>query len=268
MTNSAGAPSVRRAAASLPFGTGPLPTSDPQQASKNQPGPDQEMGHPVSRRQRRRRRATLPPQHHPTGGGQRHHWNPGIPTNAAGLTLDGNVSVNGPGNVEPGSWYLLNNGKIQGGSVTTQNGAALIGTNTGYLAGGVTINGVFDLGHYYSTIYVTGGLTLNGTINLGGATNGYYSILAFTGGGSQTLSSTTGGHIILGNSSANSLTTGPQTGSSCPSPNIVIDVGIHQLLALSQRHLGLRAEPGHYRRQQQPQPGPSTSTAPVGPTPA
>jgi hypothetical protein len=116
---------------------------------------------------------------------------------AATLTLD----------ATSGSWRLAG-GTIDGGTVATSGGAALIATTSGgTLDHGVTLSGTFDLtaGTNVSA-RVTGGLRLdNGTVRIG-SNLGEYAVLAFDGG-TQTLGGT--GTVVFGNSSLNFLRAGP-----------------------------------------------------------
>ncbi len=114
---------------------------------------------------------------------------------------------------ELGGTWVLNGGKIAGGSVVATNGAMLaVGDNGGTLDG-VTINGLLDVNGGYSpdysdrTLTVTNGLTLNGTMRLGNITNSpdyyyyYYGTVSFAG--TQTLGGN--GTIIFGENTCNSL---------------------------------------------------------------
>src|SRR5262249_4207504 len=68
-----------------------------------------------------------------------------------------------------GSWSLLG-GTIQNGPITEHNGALLVGTSSGGVLRGVTVNGDLDLSRqYYSSLSIFDGLTLNGTLYLGDA---------------------------------------------------------------------------------------------------
>ena len=72
-----------------------------------------------------------------------------------------------------GVWRALQGGTIQGGTVTTTNGASFIVNGSGTLDG-VTVNGVLDVGNTYNdaSLTVTDGLVLNGTALVGNPTNG------------------------------------------------------------------------------------------------
>src|SRR5208337_5262958 len=98
------------------------------------------------------------------------------------------------------TWYLYG-GTIQGGTISTSNGAALVATyNSNNTLSGVTLAGTLDMTETSSSVSVTvtGGLTLNnGTIELGSTSNFYNGILSFKG--AQTLGGT--GSVVLGESS-------------------------------------------------------------------
>ncbi len=91
-------------------------------------------------------------------------------------------------------------GTIQGGTISTTGGAAIIGANDGGTLSGVTLAGTLDLtSSAFASAYVTvtGGLTLNqGSINLAGARS-----LIFNG--TQNLSGT--GTVTLSNASSNNF---------------------------------------------------------------
>ncbi|MGO9199269.1 MAG: Ig-like domain-containing protein [Limisphaerales bacterium] len=100
------------------------------------------------------------------------------------LVLDGNLGV-----------WALQGGTIQGGTVTTTNGAALIVNESGTLDG-VTVAGVLDVGNTYNgaNLTVTNGLVLNGTALVGSPTHGSWAGISFAG--SQTLSGN--GTVVFG----------------------------------------------------------------------
>ena len=112
-----------------------------------------------------------------------------------------------------GSWQLATGGVIDGGRVTTADGATLVaapdaGSPTGTLAG-VTLAGTLDLTTFGSHARVTGGLTLdNGTVRIGNAA-GDYAYLNFDG--TQTLGGT--GTVALGTTGYDLLQVGPSAGS-------------------------------------------------------
>jgi hypothetical protein len=116
-------------------------------------------------------------------------------------------------NNSTGSWRLFG-GTIDGGTVATTGGAALIATTSGgTLANGVTLDGIFDLTSSYGVnAYVTGGLKLTaGTVVEIGSSNGFYASLRFDGG-SQALSGS--GSVLFGSSTSNFLQAGPSAGSA------------------------------------------------------
>ncbi len=101
-----------------------------------------------------------------------------------------------------GSWQLCAGGVINGGTVTTADGARLVGTASGGSLNGLTLNGDLDLGANGAGVTVSGGLTLNGTITLGSGANA--AGLTFLG--TQTLAGT-GTVLFAGTNRANQLTT-------------------------------------------------------------
>jgi hypothetical protein len=101
----------------------------------------------------------------------------------------------------PGSWFLAG-GRIDGGTVTSANGAALVATftNNGVLGtlDDVTLSGTLDLTGAFGTVTVVNGMVLNGSILLGGI-NSDEAILNFDDtAGPQTLSGS--GKVIFGSS--------------------------------------------------------------------
>ncbi|HZV34029.1 MAG TPA: CARDB domain-containing protein, partial [Verrucomicrobiae bacterium] len=104
------------------------------------------------------------------------------------------LTLNGPDQ----SWVLASGANIEGGTVITTNGAALI-AYSGDILNGVTLNGNLDVGNTFNTasVTVTNGLVLNGTAWVGNPTNGWYGGMAFAG--TQTLSGN--GTVIFGNAS-------------------------------------------------------------------
>ena len=96
---------------------------------------------------------------------------------------------------DPGLTFALYGGTIDGGTVETTGGAALVATGVSGTLDGVTIDGTLDMSTGGDTVTVTDGLTLNGTLDLGPAdpANGA-STLDFQG--AQTLGGT--GLIVLG----------------------------------------------------------------------
>src|SRR5579872_1283818 len=110
------------------------------------------------------------------------------------LVADGSVAT----------WYLQG-GTINGGTVVTTNGAALIVYQSGTL-NGVTVNGTLDVGNSYSQVglNVGNGLTLNGTMLVGSSTNGNWGGVVFYGsqllGGNGTV--VFGANNTLGGASA------------------------------------------------------------------
>jgi hypothetical protein len=114
-------------------------------------------------------------------------------------------TINNTGNTlsltaSTGSWNLLG-GTIQGGTIQTATGIALVVASNSSFTSGVTLDGTLDFsaspGH---TLSVTSGLTVNGTIQLGsiGNTTGY-GTLNFMG--NQTLGGT--GSIVFGSDRTN-----------------------------------------------------------------
>ena len=111
-----------------------------------------------------------------------------------------------------GSWSVTYGGTIQGGTITTANGAVLLGDNAGtsspgYLDG-VTLAGTLDLSHTATGgIEFSGGLTLNGgTILIGTAGDAVnYGILT-SGTANQTLGGT--GTITFGGNVTDSIQSG------------------------------------------------------------
>ena len=93
------------------------------------------------------------------------------------------------------SWRLTG-GTLRGGTITTGNGARLVGTEAGGTLDGVTVNGELDLtGWDGANVTVVNGLALNGTARVGNATNGSCAHVHFVG--SQALSGN--GVVIFGN---------------------------------------------------------------------
>src|SRR5262249_32613243 len=116
----------------------------------------------------------------------------GTLTNDAPLTL----------NASTGSWQLAG-GTIDGGTIVTPDGAALIGTTLAGTLNAVTVNGTLDLAtNSGAAVNVTGDLTLNNGLVQIGNTTGNYALLNFAGG-NQTLGGS--GTVVFGNSLANAL---------------------------------------------------------------
>ena len=119
--------------------------------------------------------------------------------------------------------FQLLAGEIDGGTVETTNGAALIANNSGGTLDGVTLDGTLDMTGNYPTLDVTGGLTLdNGTIDIGtlvdSNTNG---TLIFQG--AQTLGGS--GSIIFGGNGGNGIDTessGGDSGTLTIAPNVTV----------------------------------------------
>src|SRR5205085_372641 len=126
----------------------------------------------------------------------------GTLVNTPGITLDGSRSFSSA-NAFPGSLGIAAGGTILGGSVTTTNGAALVGIQTGDLDG-VTINGVLDMSQFNATtMFIDHGLTLNGTVLLGDTNGANYGRLLFTG--NNTLTTTSSGQVLLGADYSNAV---------------------------------------------------------------
>ncbi|HEV3084276.1 MAG TPA: Ig-like domain-containing protein [Gemmataceae bacterium] len=141
-------------------------------------------------------------------------------TNLTGTLANSGSTLNL--NAATGSW-LLDGGTIDGGTVATAPGTALIATVFGgSLANGVTLNGILDLTTTFNvTATVTGGLTLgSGSVVQLGSNNGIYAQLNFDGG-SQTLGGS--GTVVFGTGSNNYLRAGPTAGSFLTiGPNVLI----------------------------------------------
>ena len=119
-----------------------------------------------------------------------------------------------------GSWQLLG-GTIDGGTVTTTGGNALIGTSSsGALVNAVKLNGILNLtGPNRANMTVSGGLTLVGgsVIQIGGTNN--FDSLSFDG--SQTLGGT--GSVDFGSGLENVLRVGPTAGAALIiGPNVLV----------------------------------------------
>src|SRR5207249_12303171 len=99
-----------------------------------------------------------------------------------------------------GSW-VLNGGTVQGGTINTINGAAMI-VSSGTLDG-VTVNGDWDVGSSVNgaSLTVLNGLVLNGTVQVGNPTNYWSGAIRFED--SQTLSGS--GKVVFGNNGYNSV---------------------------------------------------------------
>ncbi|MCX6922711.1 MAG: hypothetical protein NT154_05775, partial [Verrucomicrobia bacterium] len=121
--------------------------------------------------------------------------------NITGTLLNANTTLSV--NALSGTW-VLNGGRIRGGTVVATNGAALVVGYYGGVLDGVVVNGTLDVGNQDDIGYslsVTNGLVLNGTALVGNPTN--YSEGGITFLGSQTLSGN--GTVVFGNSSYNGL---------------------------------------------------------------
>ena len=150
-------------------------------------------------------------------------------TNAGTLAvLGGTLRLSGATVVNTGHAITVDRGAVQlaagtirAGTVTTMNGAKLIGTTSGGTLDGVMLNGDLDLTVNAAYVTVINGLVLNGTVSIGTA-SGYDSRLDFSG--SQMLSGT--GTVVLGagtyaamkiTSNGATLTLGPGITVRCPS---------------------------------------------------
>ena len=99
-------------------------------------------------------------------------------------------------NAQTGPWQMAG-GTICGGTVTTTNGALLVGTSQGGVLDGVTLNGDLSLTAHHAQVTVTNGLVLNGTAYVGPPTlqnNPRYGAIWFAG--SQMLSGN--GTVVFG----------------------------------------------------------------------
>jgi hypothetical protein len=98
-----------------------------------------------------------------------------------------------------GGSCMLSGGTIQGGTVTSTNGASLIVNGSGTLDG-VTVNGVLDVGNSVNgaVLTVVDGLVVNGTGYVGNPTNGWWGRIDFVG--TQTMGGN--GTVVFGNESA------------------------------------------------------------------
>jgi hypothetical protein len=119
--------------------------------------------------------------------------------NASGSTVNLTGTLNNTNttlglNAATGSW-VLSGGAVQGGSITTSNGASFI-VQSGTLDG-VTVDGVLDVGNSYdyAGLTVTNGLTLNGTALVGNPSSGWVGAISFAG--SQVLGGN--GTVVFGN---------------------------------------------------------------------
>ncbi len=126
---------------------------------------------------------------------------------------------------DPEFSFAVVGGTIDGGTVETTDGAALVASLAGGTLDGVTIDGTLDVNNGGHSITVTDGLTLNGTLYLGPAdpANGT-STLDFQG--AQTLGGT--GLIVLGGDGSyperiNTVSSGGDSGTLTIGPNITID---------------------------------------------
>jgi hypothetical protein len=140
------------------------------------------------------------------------------PTNADGKSASVNISgtLYNVGsaltlNATTGSWYLRG-GTIQGGSIASTSGYALLGTIYGGYLSAVTLDGTggnaipFDMTSIYGGYtYVNGGLKLNNaTLNLGSVgASPNYNYLYFYYAGPQTIGGT--GTINFGDSGSNAI---------------------------------------------------------------
>ncbi len=125
---------------------------------------------------------------------------------------------------DPGLAFMLDGGAIDGGTVETTGGAALVATNPGGTLAGVTLDGTLDMTVAYPTLDVTGGLTLDdGTIDLGSqVAGGTFGTLTFQG--AQTLGGS--GSVVFGSDGDNYIDTessGGDSGTLTIGPNITID---------------------------------------------
>ena len=123
-------------------------------------------------------------------------------TNGGTASLSGTLTPSASGTFN-GAVQVANGTTIQGGTIVTLNGSALI-MNSGVTLDGVTVNGNLDVGNSVNgaNAAVTNGLVLNGTLLVGNPTNNYYGGVIFAG--TQTLGGT--GMVVFGdNSSYNSL---------------------------------------------------------------
>ncbi len=123
---------------------------------------------------------------------------------------------------DPGPSFAVAGGTIDGGTVETTGGAALLAATVGGTLDGVTIDGTLDMTAIGDTITVTDGLTLGGTIDLGPTGAAGTSTLDFQG--AQTLSGT--GSIVFGNfyegDQINTASSGGDSGTLTIGPNITI----------------------------------------------
>ena len=127
----------------------------------------------------------------------------GVFENAAGLTLDATT----------GSWNLRG-GTIRGGTVTTTDGARLVGTAFSGTLDEVVLASGIDLTDTSSQVRVLNGLTLNDTIDMGLAAS-----IRFMGGTGQVLDG--GGDIVFGATGGKSLSVDSGTSLSI-GPDITI----------------------------------------------
>ncbi len=93
--------------------------------------------------------------------------------------------------------WVLQGGAVQGGAITTANGASFI-VQSGTLDG-VTVNGVLDVGNSYNraNLTVSDGLVLNGTALVGNSSNSQSGAISFAG--NQVLGGS--GTVVFGNGS-------------------------------------------------------------------